>query len=143
MQTFLPYPDFDETARCLDNSRLGNQCYREVLTLLNGGWTNHPASKMWTDYKYWLALYGLALAKEMGNRKKSNGLPKWRPEVVVRWTNYYSDRIKELPKVDKPIWLGSEDFHNSHKSNLLRKDYNYYSQFNWTVPDNLPYIWPV
>lgn len=40
------------------------------------------------------------------------------------------------------IWLGNEFFHESHQSNLLRKDYAYYSQFNWNVPDDLPYIWP-
>jgi hypothetical protein len=28
-------------------------------------------------------------------------------------------------------------------SNLLRKNPQYYCTFGWTVPDNLPYIWPV
>lgn len=27
------------------------------------------------------------------------------------------------------------------RSNLLRKDYEYYKQFGWTEPINLPYIW--
>jgi hypothetical protein len=43
---------------------------------------------------------------------------------------------------DIPLWLGNQDFHNSHRSNLSRKDPVYYAQFNWDVPDNLPYIWP-
>jgi hypothetical protein len=25
----------------------------------------------------------------------------------------------------------------------LRKDYNYYSRYNWNVPTNLSYVWPV
>ena len=50
MQTFLPYPDFAKSARVLDPSRLGNQFYREGLTLLRGKWPNHPASKMWADH---------------------------------------------------------------------------------------------
>jgi hypothetical protein len=33
--------------------------------------------------------------------------------------------------------------HDSHRSNLLRKDPQWYGQFGWTVPDDLPYVWPV
>ena len=44
-------------------------------------------------------------------------------------------------KIIYPHWLGYEPFHASHRSNLLRKDAEYYSQFGWTEPDNLPYIW--
>lgn len=40
-------------------------------------------------------------------------------------------------------WLGNEAFHASHRSNLLRKDPEHYKQFNWTEPNNLPYVWPV
>ncbi len=42
-----------------------------------------------------------------------------------------------------PIWFGSKDFHNSHKSNLLRKDPEFYGKYNWNVLNNLPYLWPV
>ena len=42
-----------------------------------------------------------------------------------------------------PSWLGNEEFHASHRSNLLRKDPEHYGQFGWTEPDNLPYYWPV
>lgn len=41
-----------------------------------------------------------------------------------------------------PEWLGDCDFHDSHKSNLLRKYYEYYSKFGWEVPINQKYIWP-
>lgn len=58
MQTFLPYADFDESARALDPKRLGNQVYRECLTLIRGGWPNHPASRMWRGYECALACYG-------------------------------------------------------------------------------------
>ena len=47
MQTFLPYPSFSESMKCLDPKRLGNQVYRECLTLIRGGWSNHPIAKMW------------------------------------------------------------------------------------------------
>nr|DAT56982.1 MAG TPA: hypothetical protein [Caudoviricetes sp.] len=41
-----------------------------------------------------------------------------------------------------PEWLGNDEFHQSHRSNLLRKDFGYYSEF-FDEPDNLEYIWPV
>jgi len=42
-----------------------------------------------------------------------------------------------------PLWLGNEELHASHRSNLLRKAPLWYGQFGWTEPDDLPYIWPV
>jgi hypothetical protein len=42
-----------------------------------------------------------------------------------------------------PPWLGDEAFHASHRSNLLRKNPEWYGQFGWTEPDDLPYVWPV
>jgi geranylgeranyl diphosphate synthase type I len=39
-------------------------------------------------------------------------------------------------------WLGDKKFHASHRSNLLRKDSKYYSQFKWSEPNNLEYVWP-
>lgn len=41
-----------------------------------------------------------------------------------------------------PSWFGKQEFHDSHKSNLLRKDPKHYGQFNWNVKSNLPYYWP-
>jgi hypothetical protein len=45
-------------------------------------------------------------------------------------------------KITLPIWHGNKNFHESHKSNLLRKNKKHYSKFNWETPSNLPYIWP-
>jgi hypothetical protein len=42
----------------------------------------------------------------------------------------------------KPWWLGDDRLHSSHRSNLLRKDYGYYSKFGWDEPDNIEYFWP-
>ena len=60
MQTFVPLPDYKMSMNCLDKSRLGNQVWREGMTLIKGGWSNHPASKMWRGYEYHLGLYLLA-----------------------------------------------------------------------------------
>ena len=41
-----------------------------------------------------------------------------------------------------PKWFGDEAFHRSHRSNLLRKDYEYYRNF-FDEPIDLEYSWPV
>jgi hypothetical protein len=43
---------------------------------------------------------------------------------------------KTLPSV-----IGNKKFHDSHKSNLLRKDPEHYGQFGWSVPTDLEYMW--
>ena len=48
-----------------------------------------------------------------------------------------------LEQLQLPKWLGNSRFHHSHQSNLLRKNYKHYSQFNWNVANNLPYVWPI
>jgi len=134
MQTFLPYPDFNKCARVLDPSRLGNQFYREGLTLLRGGWPNHPASKMWQGYMWWLCEYLLACSNEL--KRRGRHYPKHDREVLEyhRWLSQI-----EHPK---PSWLGDNRLHASHRSNLLRKYPEYYGRFGWSEPDDLPYFWP-
>ncbi len=43
--------------------------------------------------------------------------------------------------VHLPHWLGKEEFHSSHRANLLRKDYEYYSKFGWKEDLGNPYVW--
>lgn len=136
MQTFLPYADFTMSAAALDNSRLGNQCYRECKTLLNGGWRHHPASKMWQGHKGALCSYALALVDEMETRGR------WKVEVIDRWRRFFQTRREGLDRA-LPAWLGDERIHASHRSSLLRKDPSWYGQFGWTETPGLPYVWPV
>jgi hypothetical protein len=49
----------------------------------------------------------------------------------------------DLKELDRPFWLGNVRLHQSHMSNLLRKNPEYYSEFAKFVPDNLEYYWPV
>lgn len=44
--------------------------------------------------------------------------------------------------IEYPSWFGNEEFHASHRSNLLRKDSIFYSQYYWDESSDLPYIWP-
>ena len=133
MQTFLPYNTYAESARCLDPSRLGNQAYRECKTLVNGGWRNHPASKMWRGYERELCLYALACLTELMVRGR------YYPTHI----EFFKNKMKMFADRGKPAWLGDERLHASHRSNLLRKNKEYYSQFGWKEPDNLEYYWPI
>lgn len=136
MQTFLPYSRFDWCATVLDDRRLGKQrveCKQILNALVNGGgWSNHPAVKMWAGCEYWLCDYAIAICKgwrELGFRDSL--LPE------------FSERILEFPVCAQPAWLGDPALHASHRSNLLRKDPEWYGQLNWPEPPDLPYHWPV
>jgi hypothetical protein len=135
MQTFLPYPNFQKSAQCLDMRRLGKQrveAYQLLNILLNRttkkAWSNHPACLMWQGYE--------------------NALKEYFNSVLMEWIKrgYKNNMLYETINVEYPIlyppWLGNEKFHASHRSNLLRKNKEYYSQFNWTESSDLPYIWP-
>lgn len=66
----------------------------------------------------------------------------WRSDVVPRWRQYFSELRDTYPDTGMPPWLGDSDFHASHRSNLLRKDPEYYGEFNWTESPDLEYVWP-
>lgn len=134
MQTFLPYADFSLTMKCLDPSRLGNQIYREGLTILRGGWKNHPASKMWRGHFGLLAEYCLYGIEELKSR--GTDYDHWR-NVFYMYMRKYSDQC------GFPTWLGCEPFHSAHRAALLAKDFEWYSRFGWSEQPKIEYIWPI
>lgn len=132
VNTFLPYPDFVKSAKALDNKRLGKQRVEawQILSALRGqtkGWVNHPATKMWRGHEKLLCEYGIAICDEWISRG-------YKDTMRERFIAIHST----FPDCEIPIWLGNDDFHRSHQSNLKRKDSTHY-QFN--VPDDLNYLW--
>jgi len=143
MQTFVPDArSYRASLACLDNTRLGNQVYREGLTLLRGGWANHPAAKMWKGFEHQLAAYCLAGACEMHSRFACKTGP-WKKDIVDKWVSYFSHEVSSRPYTPKPSWWGDARVHDSHKSNLLRKNPEYYAQHYWHVDQEMPYYWPI
>lgn len=133
MQTFLPYPSFKKSFRCLDYKRLGKQRVEamQILRALNDpnyGWQNHPAVKMWRGYEDSLKLYMNLCIDEWVSRGYNNNMVKGEIEA---------------PVLEFPPWLGDDTFHSSHRSNLIRKDAEHYLQYGWTEPDDLEYVWPI
>ena len=125
------------TALCLDYRRLGKQRVetKQIIQALergSGGWVNHPATKMWADYKQALILYGMTICKAWRARGYKDKQLEW-----------FSERLEGLEIMKFPPWLFNEEFHASHRSNLLRKDPEYYGKFGWKETPDLPYIWPV
>lgn len=140
MQTFLPYSDFYESAKVLDRQRLGKQRVEtmQIMQTLVGkskgkGWINHPAVKMWRGHETYLMYYQIAVCAEWKKRG-------YKDTCLDKTFDAY-EFVKETPTT--PEWLGDEKIHASHRSNLLRKNPDHYSKFNWSEPDNMEYVWPV
>lgn len=137
MQTFLPYPDFAQSAKVLDYRRLGKQrveAKQLLLALFYGGsWANHPAARMWFRHELALAEYGSAMCHEWKSRGYQDNC-----------LSFFTDFLGSNAGVSTiyPSWLGDIGFHRSHRSNLLRKLPEHYRQFGWTEPPTLPYVWP-
>lgn len=140
MQTFLPYSNFEKTAKCLDYRRLGKQrveAYQLALLMVRPeqkAWRNHPAFKMWDGFDLALIDYALTMCKE------------W---IARGYKDTMTEKLLELRKrmpfqnPDLPSWIGNEDFHKSHRSALMHKQYDWYKQFNWEEEIKLDYVWPV
>lgn len=140
MQTFLPFPNFQESAQVLDYRRLGKQRVEnlQIMTaLLEGrGWVNHPATKMWTGHTEALMFYQAAICHEWTSNRG------FKDSCLEKTFNLY-EQYRVLEPLVIPSWLGDPDFHKSHRSNLLRKDPEFYRpKFEEDLDPDLPYIWP-
>jgi hypothetical protein len=135
MQSFLPLPDFVESARVLDNKRLGKQrveC-KQILKALNDpnyGWQNHPAVKMWRGYETALEAYMNVCITEWVKRVFKNNMP------LCTYGNTYPLGLVF------PDWFCDSRFHAARCAALLFKDYNWYSRFGWKEEPELNYWWP-
>jgi Pyrimidine dimer DNA glycosylase len=149
VQTFLPYPDFERSARALDPKRLGKQRVETIqvlraLTRSGYGWTHHPAVLMWKGFEEALVRYGLTCcdvwtglgfgdtcAATLASDLRAAGIEGVRTQPELAGAGAV------------PAWLGDPDLHRSHRSALLRKDPEHYRPLFDGVPDDLPYVWPV
>jgi hypothetical protein len=131
MITYLPHPSFELSAWALDDKMLYRQqldCWSIWAALSYSRATMHTAPvRMWMGYSVALIAYEFACATEWQNR----GYPLITPTIGK------IDHAYDLPK-----WIGNEQLHSSHRSNLLRLNYRHYSQFNWTDEPGSLYYWP-
>lgn len=139
MQTFVPYPDFIESAVVLDRQRLGKQRV-EVIQILNtlagisAGWANHPAVLMWKDHEYSLMKYGVEICQEWLRRG-------YRDTCLLKISNIYNENFYYTSNLEDPHWLGGP-IHVTHQSKLIQKFPDHYRPLFVGVRDDLDYYWP-
>lgn len=142
MQTFLTDQDWRVTARQLDYKRLGKQrveC-KQILAALgryvkpdgsvgicdpSKGWVSHPCTRMWRGY--------------------TDALVEYQRIMIQEWISrgYNNTMLIALPgEYELPPWHDDERVYSSHRSNLLRKNPEHYSQFGWAEEADLPYFYP-
>ena len=141
MQTFLPYPDPQETARSLDQARLGKQRVEALqvlraVTLPGYGWQSHPAIAMWRGFVPALTSYSLAITDEWIAQGHADTV---RPQIAE-----FAPEVDGVPFSSLPLppWLGDEVVHRSHRSKLVQKEPGWYRSRFPDAPDDLEYVWP-
>jgi len=153
MQTFIVAPTFKETAKLLDNKRLGKQrvetkqiiltnqkfhAYRSNYTPLsvpsNLAWRNHPAVVMWRGYETMLALYGAAMCKEWIARGYADSLLSFFENIVIKGVLEYPSWLTNPSTMDAVIL--------THQQSLVFKDPTHYSPLFPGVKALYGYYWP-
>lgn len=136
MQTFLPYADFYKSASVLDwqysHNRLNNQINegiviaQSLLGLLPAGkgYEKHPVVKMWKGYEAALVVYIKECFVFWNERKNTVIAEDPRYKII-----YILKDKTTLPIYRDPPWLGDDKFHSAHRSILLAKLPEWYSQF--------------
>ena len=149
MQTFLPYPDFERSARVLDARRLGKQRV-ECLQVLRGltvptyGWRHHPAVHMWRGHLEALGRYTLVVCGVWVEPGRADSVAAtFTDELAAAGVDEVRTQDELTAAGALPSWLGDPGLHRSHQSALLRKDPVLYGPPFPGVPDDLPYVWPV
>jgi hypothetical protein len=134
MQTFLPYKDFDQCAKTLDNKRLNKQILEtyQILKVLSGqspsgAWRNHPAVLMWKNAETSLRTYAKAMIKEATGR----GIKTDKNEANI---DSLETLCGDIWGTEKPFWADASGPHlkrinMTHRANLYRKDPIYYAEF--------------
>ena len=163
MQVFMPYPDFEKSVQALDNTRLLKQSLEttQLLDIMLGlptktgkprkGWLKHPAFLAWQQTPGALIEHLIHNVIEIEKRGYK--------------TDYASSKIKTYDKFTtsllRPIWLGDDEIHSSHRARLLQKGYEeklkdrkkadetieWYSRFEWDEMKDAnlfrrEYLWP-
>jgi hypothetical protein len=149
VQTFIPYSDFEATARILDTKRLGKQRVEVIqivraLTVPGYAWASHPAVLMWRSYEEALGRYGLIICKVWTERGFADSCAATiRSDLAAAGVTEIRS-YSSLAAADRlPQWLFDPALQRSHQSALVRKDPDHYRPFFPDVPPDLDYVWPV
>lgn len=161
MQTFLTTTtSFKATAQTLDNKRLNKQALEAWQILMTNlqldpqgnfrqpkGWYNHPATKMWRGHETALYQYIQQMVIEWKSRGFNSTIGDKAKATMLRAQEL---GLVDLTEIKFPKWMqDTEHFARiaeSHRKALLVKNYEWYSQFNWSEDTGAPesdyeYVW--
>lgn len=121
MQTFLPFPNFAQSANILDKKRCWKQVVEtaQIISILNSPvpmvsrWFNHPAVQMWKGHTTILKNYFNAFLEVCIEKHNIN-------------TKYTFLDDSEIRYAERPWWLGNEQFHRAMRARLIEKDEAFY-----------------
>jgi hypothetical protein len=145
VQTFLPFADFAESAAVLDDRRLGKQRVETLqvmraLTIPGYGWQHHPAVAMWRGFRPALAAYQVAVCAEWLHRGFADTCLQKTLDALAEIPE--DARAFESGEFPWPPWLGSAEFHRSHRSKLITKAPDTYREHFPGETEGLDYLWP-
>src|SRR4051812_24913727 len=107
MITFLPYPNYRQSAAVLDRQRLGQQRTEGLWvaeSIVKGINLTQPLVKMWKPWLNSLIEYGKAICDEWVARGHEDEM----------WIRYHVLTVKG--GISVPPWLGSPKLHQSHRA---------------------------
>lgn len=140
MQTWLPLPDFAETALVLDDERLA-ECIKDAEKVVEANKNGkaklleHPSAVMWRGYGLSLVMYGQEMCDEWYRRKQE---PHPRAQFFTDLLDTYA-----ATEIQDPPWLGDPMFHACQRSNLLRKNPLHYRRLWPLEAADAVLVWPV
>jgi hypothetical protein len=137
MIVFMPFPDFERSAKALSIKHLYQVEVAGLLILkslcecypkrANGesGYSYHTMAKFWTNAELQLARFIATTSEERIIRPiKVSGkteMLKKRKEALFKWRDIVSKLEEaEYPEIDPPFW-GDEEFHSGLRALLLYK----------------------
>lgn len=157
MQTFLPYPNFNDSAKVMDHYNAGkySRCFKQVVEAKqilcnlhasglpeswvesndwkNQPWVNHVAVKMWENNPMALKeYYNTFLSISKNTHKVNTDMVELEVYEGCNYPNGY------------PWWLGNENLHRAMRARLIEKDRDFYLP---KFPDDEGfngglYLWP-
>lgn len=169
MQTFLPHPDFAESAAVLDRQRLGKQRVEtlQILQVLTGYRlvSSHRPEGASRTMPLPPAEWHL-VPRKVGGWSHHPAVLMWeghlsalgayQDAICAEWTGRgYRDTcaektaflLRETGYADGvrqlPAWFGSDRFHAAHRGTLLAKDPEWYGRYGWTEQPDPDGLWPV
>lgn len=161
---FIIVPDIYQTAKLLDNKRLGKQRVeaKQIIDILEDydrtgqfnkkAWSNHPAVKSWIGFTNQLKVYFNIIVREWINRGFNNTMQLYQIDEnlfnIIPCNFDGKKATYDTTKFNKysfPYWVSFPPFYMSHQAALCRKDPKHYKVL--IKPELYPfidngYLWP-